>query len=368
MSQPGCQGYAETQLPKRIGTAAGEPPCTACPPTACVIFRTSPCLLPMAFGDTTKWFAGLTRLTPRTARPPAAGAPSTWSGFGGTSVAAPTMAAIQALVNQRTGQNWGNPLPYYYQIGQNEYGTAGGTFLGSSCNSSGTGGPGSGCVFNDVTQGDIDLACRYNGTTAEHHCYKPSTNGVDSTDNVTAATVINGGTGYTTAPTCTIAGPTNAAAYLAPTGTTLLAGGTQATCTATVNSGSTTAVWTVKMGSTSGVGDQIVLTNNDGSVTCGPYTLTGTTTTLMATNLVTSIGSGCALATATSSTSTATITARSTGYAGNFNTKFGSNGTIFQAAYVTITNTTKGQGPNYVSGYHDRVRQAQATSPKLPSH
>ena len=102
------------------------------------------------------------------------GAPSTWSGFGGTSVSAPTMAAMQALVNQKTNQSWGNPLAYYYQIGQNEYGTAGGTFQGTSCNASGTGGPGSGCVFNDVTQGDIDVACRYNGTTTEHHCYKPS--------------------------------------------------------------------------------------------------------------------------------------------------------------------------------------------------
>ena len=132
------------------------------------------------------------------------GAPSTWSGFGGTSVAAPTMAAVQALVNQRTGENWGNPLPYYYQMAQNEYGTAGGSFAGSSCNSSGSGGPGSGCVFNDVTQGDIDLACEYNGTAAEHHCYpaglSPTNSGiygVDSTDVITGLTMINGGTGYT---------------------------------------------------------------------------------------------------------------------------------------------------------------------------
>lgn len=36
------------------------------------------------------------------------GAPSTWSGFGGTSVFSPIMAGIQALVNQRTDSRWGN--------------------------------------------------------------------------------------------------------------------------------------------------------------------------------------------------------------------------------------------------------------------
>ena len=140
-----------------------------------------------------------------------AGAPSTWSGFGGTSVATPTMAAIQALVNQKTGQTWGNPNPVLLPD-RRKTSTARPAAASREppATASGSGGPASGCVFNDVTQGDIDLACRYNGTATEHHCYKPSgTNGVASTDNVTAATVINGGTGYTSAPTCTIAGPTN---------------------------------------------------------------------------------------------------------------------------------------------------------------
>jgi hypothetical protein len=279
------------------------------------------------------------------------GAPSTWSGFGGTSVASPTMAAIQALIDQKTGQNWGNPNPIYYQIAQNEYGTAGGTFQGSSCNSSGSGGPASGCSFNDVTQGDIDIDCIDNGTLEEAHCYKPSgTYGVDSTDVVTAASVIWGGSGYTTAPTCTIAGPTNNSPYLTPTNTTLWAGGTQATCTATVSSSSTTAVWTVAMESTDGVGDTIILTNPSGSTTCGPYTLTGSSTTTMATNLVSAIGSGCSLVgTPTRSGSTVTITAKTAGAAGNFITEFGT-ATEFNTFYVYITNTTKGQGPNYVSG------------------
>jgi hypothetical protein len=274
-----------------------------------------------------------------------AGQPNTWSGFGGTSVASPTMAAIQALVNQQTGETWGNPNPIYYQIAQNEYGTAGGTFLGSGCNSST--GSGSGCAFNDVTQGDIDVACEDNGTLEEAHCYKPTgTHGVDSTDNVTAATVITGGSGYTTAPTCTIAGPSNASPYKSPTGSTLWAGGTQAACTATVNPGTNTAKWTVVMSATTGVGDTIILTN--GTTTCGPYTIAGASTTAMASGLVTSIGSACTLASATSSSKTVTITAKVVGAAGNFITEFGP-ATEFDAFYVYITNTVLGEGPNYVS-------------------
>ena len=130
------------------------------PPTACAIFLTF-----HMFAANGIWghFETICWSDPSQTSGGAAscsGAPSTWSGFGGTSVASPTMAAIQALVNQKTNEIWGNPNPIYYQIAQNEYGTAGGTFLGSSCNSSGSGGPGSGCAFNDVTQGDIDLACR----------------------------------------------------------------------------------------------------------------------------------------------------------------------------------------------------------------
>src|ERR1019366_2458250 len=36
------------------------------------------------------------------------GAPSTWTGFGGTSIAAPAMASIQALVNEKWGIRAGN--------------------------------------------------------------------------------------------------------------------------------------------------------------------------------------------------------------------------------------------------------------------
>ena len=47
---------------------------------------------------------------------PCSGAPDTWAGFGGTSVSSPIMAAIQALINQKTGSRQGNPNPGYYAL------------------------------------------------------------------------------------------------------------------------------------------------------------------------------------------------------------------------------------------------------------
>jgi subtilase family serine protease len=67
---------------------------------------------------------------------PCRGAPSNWSGFGGTSIATPEMAGIQALVNQNTGGKQGNPNVVYYA-------------LATSTPS----------AFHHVTQGDIDVNC-----------------------------------------------------------------------------------------------------------------------------------------------------------------------------------------------------------------
>ena len=59
---------------------------------------------------------------------------------------------------------------------------------------------------------------------------------------------------------------------------------------------------------------------------------------------------GCSLInTPTRSSSTDTFTAKTAGAAGNFIVQL-QPGTIFQEAYLVITNSTKGQGPNYVSG------------------
>ena len=67
---------------------------------------------------------------------PCTGAPSTWAGFGGTSVATPVVAGIQALVNQSTGSKQGNPNVVYYGLATSQP-----------------------SVFHTISQGDIDVNC-----------------------------------------------------------------------------------------------------------------------------------------------------------------------------------------------------------------
>ncbi len=116
------------------------------------------------------------------------GAPSGWSGAGGTSFASPIMAAFQALVNQKTGTSWGNPNPTYYNLAKAEYGSTGST----TCNSSNGAGGTSACTFYDVTQGDMDVNC-----TGKNSCYKPSgTYGVLSTSTTAYQPAYGTGTGW----------------------------------------------------------------------------------------------------------------------------------------------------------------------------
>jgi subtilase family serine protease len=83
------------------------------------------------------------------------GAPSTWAGFGGTSVSSPIMAAIQTLVNQKTNSRWGNPNTVYYALADGEYGWRG----SSACNSTTVDKKANHCIFYDITQGDNQSAC-----------------------------------------------------------------------------------------------------------------------------------------------------------------------------------------------------------------
>ena len=148
-----------------------------------------------------------------------------WPGFGGTSVSSPIWAGIQALVNQKTGERWGNANTVYYQIANSEYGASG----NASCNSSLGSAVGSTCVFYDVTQGSIYLPCATtgSGTAARlYNCYRPSATdkttdigvmsaapmtfpGAAGPGPVTALNVTASGggtTSYTSAPACALTG------------------------------------------------------------------------------------------------------------------------------------------------------------------
>lgn len=117
-----------------------------------------------------------------------AGAPSTWSGAGGTSFASPIMAAIQSLINQAYNSAWGNPDTTYYNLARLEYGSSGNTY----CNSTNGSGTSSACAFYDVTQGDMDVNC-----TGTNSCYRPSgTNGVLSTSDASFAPAYGSATGW----------------------------------------------------------------------------------------------------------------------------------------------------------------------------
>jgi hypothetical protein len=198
--------------------------------------------------------------------------PDTWAGGGGTSIAAPIMAAIQSLVNQATGSRWGNPNPTYYSLAATEYGTSGST----SCNSALGNAVASNCTFYDVNQiqlltgwagggptgGDIDVPC------IGLNCYLPSgTYGVLSTAPQTLSSVMvtSLGSGYTGVPSCALSGGggsgatcsafttgvvnsvtlTNGGEFYAeglPSCTLTGGGGTGATCALSLCSGATSIV------------------------------------------------------------------------------------------------------------------------------
>jgi subtilase family serine protease len=114
--------------------------------------------------------------------------PSTWAGYGGTSISSPIWAGIQALVNQNTGQSWGNSNIVLYALANTEYGTSG----SSACNSSLGNQVSPSCVFYDVTQGDMAVNC-----TGTHSCYiHGGTYGVLSTSNTADDPAYPAGTGW----------------------------------------------------------------------------------------------------------------------------------------------------------------------------
>ena len=231
------------------------------------------------------------------------------------------------------------------------------------------------------------MACEDDGTTAESHCYKPSgTNRCGQhrrysrhSRSLPAARVTPP---LLPAPSL---GRANSNPYKSPTGATLWAGGTQATCTAAFNAGSTTAAYTIKfiasgatintdypnqLGFTIGGVTYTFVSSLTGApansvllVTSGS---TSTQETDNAKNLeaainaelravhyarrATTVTAANPVATATETTSTVTITAKTAGYAGNFTVSFAPTNVFFQPLEVaTITQTAAGSGPGYVS-------------------
>ena len=176
------------------------------------------------------------------------GAPDTWSGYGGTSIAAPIWAGIQSLVNQASASRWGNPNPTYYALAAEEYSSTG----SSTCKSLLGNEISNDCIFNDVTQipllyggagtgGDTDLPCAW------QNCYQPSGNyGVLSTapQAINYLVLTSLGSGYSSVPACGISD----------------GGGTGATCAARLT----------------GVVNSVTLTNQGSGYTSTPTcTLTG---------------------------------------------------------------------------------------------
>jgi subtilase family serine protease len=192
----------------------------------------------------------------------------TWSGFGGTSFAAPMMAAMQALVNQKWNTRVGNPNPTYYAIAKSEFGSGGNSDC-YSINQPPRRGLASACVFYDVTQGDNDADCLQNGSNQP--CYIPSGNvGVLSTEPVDSVSVIEGGAGYTSAPTCALGAPATGEEYLSPADGIIYAGGSAAgTCTASIGGGSVTSIAFSSSGAGYAGGSGCTLSGGGGSgATC----------------------------------------------------------------------------------------------------
>jgi subtilase family serine protease len=85
---------------------------------------------------------------------------------GTTAYAAPIMAGVQALINERTGSAWGNANVEFYRLAAKEYGRAGDNF----CSSTKGNVIDPACIFNDVRLGDDDQDC----IAGSADCFAPS--------------------------------------------------------------------------------------------------------------------------------------------------------------------------------------------------
>ena len=100
---------------------------------------------------------------------------------GGTSIATPIFAGVQALINQRAGGRQGVSNYVLYKLAATEYGASGQPNLAglAFCNSGLGAFEGPGCIFHDVTAGSNAVPC----VAGSPNCYAPAgdTYGVMST-------------------------------------------------------------------------------------------------------------------------------------------------------------------------------------------
>jgi subtilase family serine protease len=119
-----------------------------------------------------------------------ANTPHNFAPGGGTSFSAPIFAGIQALINQRVGENGGNsavgnPNPNYYTFAKSEFGQNGNTNCLSTHAAAGNS-----CIFYDITylnshdDSTIVVPCELSNGVSNNNCYFPDAApvGVLSTD------------------------------------------------------------------------------------------------------------------------------------------------------------------------------------------
>jgi len=302
---------------------------------------------------------------------------------GGTSQAAPLMAGIQAVINQKWG-NQGNPVSTYYAIAKSEYSVSGYGSTNTGCYSisqlsNSRRGIYPNCPFYDITQGDNNANCYKNGPGC---WYSSSTFGVISTEPISAVSVVagvtSGGSGYTSAPTCAPSAPLTLSAYISygVNSGNIYPGGTAAgACMATVTSSSTSEVGTLTVAATpsttsgsSWVGATFVVGSTTYTFVSGTPTavnqveLNTSSETSTAQNIeavITATSGSCgttgcvpsgqtanpAVTSTKPTNGTVTLTAKTAGAAGNFALAVYNNG----ASDLVPAYTTIGAGPNYVS-------------------
>jgi hypothetical protein len=90
-------------------------------------------------------------------------------GGGGTSFAAPAMAGIQALIDQKFGRQ-GDANYVYYALARWQFGKPD----ARGCDASSARLPAATCIFHDVTAGDSDIPCGRNPDGRFYDCFGAS--------------------------------------------------------------------------------------------------------------------------------------------------------------------------------------------------